>query len=197
MDEKRIEQQMAFALEIDKEKNVLRKTQLSGHGRRENDAEHAWHMSVMAYLLREYANEPVDIARVMIMTLTHDLVEIYAGDTYAYDLEGQASAKEREQAAADRLYSLLPPDQAIELRAIWDEYEANETPEARFARAMDNVQPMMLNDANDGGNWKSRGIARSMPASRNARTRLGSTELADYIDVLLDKHVELGNLRAE
>ncbi len=194
MDQTRLLQQLAFALEVDKEKNVLRQTRLSGNGRRENDAEHAWHMSVMAYLLREYANEPIDIARTMIMTLTHDLVEIYAGDTYAYDVEGQAGAHEREVVAADSLFGILPDDQAREMRAIWDEFEANQTPEARFAHAMDSVQPMMLNDANDGGNWREREVTRSMPASRNAVTRLGSTVLADYIDTVLDKHVERGNL---
>ena len=181
MDAERLKKQLDFALAIDGEKNVLRQTHLSGHGRRENDAEHA--------------NEQVDIARTMIMTLTHDLVEIYAGDTYAYDAEGQATAAEREAQAADRLFSLLPSDQAKEMRGIWEEFEANETPEARFAHAMDSVQPMMLNDANDGEDWKTRGIERSMPASRNAVTRLGSTELADYIDELLDKHVLQGSLR--
>lgn len=197
MDDQRLASQLAFALEIDKEKNVLRQTRLSGQGRRENDAEHAWHMSVMAYLLREYANEPFDIARTMIMTLTHDLVEIYAGDTYAYDAAGQATAHEREVEAADRLFGMLPDDQAQELRGIWEEFEANQTPEAHFAHAMDNLQPMMLNDANDGGNWRDRGVARSMPASRNAVTRKGSTVLADYVDEMLDKHVARGNLRPE
>ena len=197
MDRERLARQLAFALEIDKEKNVTRMTHLSGHGRRENDAEHAWHMTVMAYLLREYANEPIDIARTMIMTATHDLVEIYAGDTYAYDTAGQATAHEREVAAANKLFALLPDDQATEMRAIWEEFEANETAEAHFARAMDNVQPMMLNDSNDGADWRTRGVARSGPASRNALTRMGSTELADYVDEVLDKHVERGNLMPE
>jgi putative hydrolase of HD superfamily len=197
MDRERLLRQLAFALEIDKEKNVLRQTHLSEHGRHENDAEHAWHMTVMAYLLREYADEPIDIARTMIMTATHDLVEIYAGDTYAYDAEGQKTAHEREVAAADKLFSLLPDDQAAEMRGIWEEFEANETPEAHFARAMDNVQPMMLNDSNDGADWKRRGVSRSGPASRNALTRMGSSELADYVDEILDKHVERGNLRPE
>jgi putative hydrolase of HD superfamily len=195
MDRDRLERQLGFALAIDAEKNVLRRTHLSGHGRRENDAEQAWHMTVMAYLLREYANEPVDIARTMIMTLTHDLVEIHAGDTYAYDEAGQATAHERETAAADRLFGMLPADQAADLRGIWEEFEANETPEARFAHAMGSVQPMMLNDSNGGSDWRDRGIARSAPAGRNAVTRLGSTELADYIDELLDAHVAAGNLR--
>ena len=197
IDRERLARQLAFSLEIDKEKLVLRQTRLSNMGRRENDAEHAWHMTVMAYLLQEYANEEIDVARTMIMTLTHDLVEIYAGDTYAY---ADADAKEveaREGAAADRLFSLLPDDQAEELRGIWEEFERNDTPEARFAHAMDNVQPMMLNDANDGWGWRSHDVARSAPASRNAITRMGSQVLADYIDERLDANVDAGNLRAD
>ncbi|MDO4807051.1 MAG: HD domain-containing protein [Coriobacteriales bacterium] len=195
MDNQRLAQQLAFALQIDDEKNVLRQTLLSNHGRRENDAEHAWHMTVMAYLLREYSNEPIDIARTMIMTLTHDLVEIFAGDTYAYDAEGQKTAATREAAAADQLFGMLPADQAEEFRAIWEEFEQNQTPEARFAHAMDNVQPIMLNDSNDGESWRIHDVARSGPAGRNALTRQGSTTLADYVDELLDKHVAAGNLR--
>lgn len=194
MDSERFARQRAFILEIDKEKRVLRQTHLTEHGRAEDDAEHAWHMTVMAYLLREYANEPFDLARTMVMTLTHDLVEIYAGDTYAYDTVGQASAEDREREAAERLYGLLPEDQAQELRDIWEEFEANETAEAHWAHAMDNVQPMMLNDSNKGGDWKAHGVHRAGPASRNAVTRLGSTELADYVDARLDANVEEGNL---
>ena len=194
MDRERFARQRDFILEIDKEKGVLRQTHLAGHGRREDDAEHAWHMTVMAYLLREYANEDVDIARVMIMTLTHDLVEIYAGDTYAYDLAGKATEHAREEAAADKLYGRLPADQAADLRAIWEEFEANQTPEARFAHAMDNVQPMLLNDSNGGQDWKAHGAHRAAPASRNATTRLGARELADYIDERLDANVAEGNL---
>jgi len=197
MDRERFAQQLAFALEIDAEKNVLRRTHLSNHGRRENDAEHAWHMTVMAYLLREYANEPIDLARTMIMTATHDLVEIYAGDTYAYDEQGQATAAEREARAADKLFATLPADQAAELRGIWEEFERNDTPEAHFAHAMDNLQPMMLNDSNGGADWRDHGVARSGPAGRNAMTRLGSTDIAEYVDELLDRHVAAGNLRAE
>lgn len=195
MDHERLERQLAFALTIDAEKNVVRQTHLSHAGRRENDAEHAWHMAVMAFLLREYANEPVDIGRVLIMCLTHDLVEIYAGDTYAYDVQGQMTACERERAAADRLFSLLPEDQALEMRGIWEEFEAGETAEARFAHAMDNVQPMLLNDSNDGGDWAARGIPRSAPAGRNEVTRRGSAELAAYVDEILDKHVAAGHLK--
>lgn len=194
MDTERFARQRDFILEIDKEKLVQRQTHLTNHGRREDDAEHAWHMSVMAYLLKEYANEPFDLARTMIMTLTHDLVEIYAGDTYAYDAKGQATAENREREAAHELYGRLPEDQARELMAIWEEFEANETPEAHFAHAMDNLQPMMLNDSNDGGDWKLHGVHYAGPAGRNKVTRLGSEELADYVDTRLAAQVEAGNL---
>ena len=149
MDE-RLQKQLNFILEIDKEKNIFRQTHLSGHGRRENDAEHAWHMAVMAYLLQEYSNEPVDVARVMLMCLLHDVVEIDAGDTYAYDADGLKTQKAREDAAKQRIYSLLPDDQKRGLMAVFDEFEADETAEAHFAHAMDNLQPLLLNNSNGG-----------------------------------------------
>ena len=133
MDE-RLKKQLDFILEIDKEKNIFRQTHLSGRGRNENDAEHAWHMAIMAYLLQEYANEPVDVTRVMLMCLIHDVVEIDAGDTYAYDTEGLKTQKAREDAAKERIYSLLPDDQKQALQSIFDEFEQNSTPEARFAQ---------------------------------------------------------------
>ena len=135
MDE-RLQKQLAFALEIDKEKNILRQTHLSGHGRRENDAEHAWHMAIMAYLLKEYANEEVDIAKVMLMCLIHDIVEIDAGDTYAYDAEGLKTQKVREEAAKERIFSLLPNEQKEELIALFDEFEAFESAESKFAHTI-------------------------------------------------------------
>ena len=134
--EQRLEKQLAFALEIDKVKNIFRQTHLSGNGRNENDAEHSWHMAIMAYLLREYSNEEIDIAKTMVMCLIHDLVEIDAGDTYAYDSEGQKTKKTREDAAKERIFSILPEDQRAELIALFDEFEANETPEARFAHVI-------------------------------------------------------------
>ena len=137
--EERLKQQLDFILEIDKEKNILRQTHLSGHGRRENDAEHAWHMAIMAYLLKDYANEPVDIAKVMIMCLIHDIVEIDAGDTYAYDTEGLKTQKAREDAAKERIFSLLPEDQKKELTALFDEFENYRTPESKFAHSLDNL----------------------------------------------------------
>ena len=156
--DKRLQQQLDFALEIDKEKNIFRQTHLSGHGRNENDAEHAWHMAIMAYLLREYSNEPVDITRVMLMCLIHDVVEIDAGDTYAYDEEGKKTQKAREEAAKERIYSLLPEDQKEELAAIFDEFEESKTPESKFAHAMDNLQPLMLNNSNDGDRKAKRNL---------------------------------------
>ena len=146
MNDERLEKQLRFALEIDKEKNVFRQTHLSGHGRNENDAEHAWHMAIMAYLLREYANEEVDITRVMLMCLIHDLVEIDAGDTYAYDEEGLKTQKAREEAAKERIFSILPEDQKAELTSLFDEFEAYETPESRLAHSLDNLQPLLLNN---------------------------------------------------
>lgn len=191
----RLQRQINFILEIDKEKNIFRQTHLSGHGRNENDAEHAWHMAVMAYLLREYANEPVDIARVMLMCLTHDVVEIDAGDTYAYDTEALATQRAREDAAKERIYALLPEDQGAELRAVFEEFEANETPEAKFAHAMDNLQPLLLNDSNGGGDWRAHQVTAAQVYGRQGKTREGSRELFALVDALLQKNIEQGNIR--
>ena len=195
MDRERFERQRDFILEIDREKEVLRQTHITGYARREDDAEHAWHMAVMAYLLGEYANEPVDIARTMIMCLVHDVVEIDAGDSYAYDSSAQATHVERETRAAERIFGLLPDDQAADLRALWEEFEADETPEARFARAMDNVQPIMLNDSNGGRDWVAHDVSIHETRGRNATTRLGSAELADYVEERFEANVEKGSLR--
>ena len=187
MDE-RLKKQLDFALEIDKEKNILRQTHLSGHGRNENDAEHAWHMAIMAYLLREYSNEPVDITRVMLMCLIHDVVEIDAGDTYAYDEEGKKTQKAREEAAKERIYSLLPEDQKEELAAIFDEFEESKTPESKFAHAMDNLQPLMLNNSNDGGDWREHGVSAKQVYGRQSRTKEGSEKLYEVTDQIIKKH---------
>lgn len=194
MDE-RLERQLAFILEIDKEKNIFRQTHLSGHGRNENDAEHAWHMAIMAYLLREYANEPVDIGRVMLMCLIHDVVEIDAGDTYAYDTEALATQKARENAAEERIYALLPADQGAELRAIFDEFEENKTPEARFAHAMDNLQPLLLNDSNGGGDWREHQVTAEQVYGRQSKTREGSQRLFELVDDLIQRNIRRGNIR--
>lgn len=192
--DQRMEQQFAFALEVDKLKSIFRQTRLSGHGRRENDAEHSWHIALMAYLFREYANEEVDILRVMLMCLVHDIVEIDAGDTYAYDAQGLETQAAREAAARERLYSILPEDQGAELAALFDEFEACETPEARFARALDNIQPMMLNHSNGGGDWREHGIAAEQVYRRQSRTRLGSEKLFAVADEVIRENIRKGNL---
>lgn len=192
--DQRMEQQFAFALEVDKLKNIFRQTRLSGHGRRENDAEHSWHIALMAYLFREYANEEVDILRVMLMCLVHDIVEIDAGDTYAYDAQGLETQKAREAAARERLYSILPEDQGAELAALFDEFEACETPEARFARALDNIQPMMLNHSNGGRDWQEHGIAAEQVYRRQSGTRLGSEKLFAVADEVIRENIRKGNL---
>ena len=191
----RLEKQLAFSLEIDKEKNVFRQTHLSGHGRRENDAEHAWHMAIMAWLLREYANEDVDITKVMLMCLIHDIVEIDAGDTYAYDAENLKTQKAREDAAKERIFSLLPDDQRGELTALFEEFEAYETAEAKFAHAMDNLQPLLLNDSNDGGDWKEHGVTAETIYGRHRTTRLGSETLYQVTDRIIRENIRKGNLR--
>ena len=165
----RLKQQLDFILEIDKEKNILRQTHLSGHGRRENDAEHAWHMAIMAYLLKDYANEPVDIAKVMIMCLIHDIVEIDAGDTYAYDTEGLKTQKAREDAAKERIFSLLPEDQKKELTSFFDEFENYQTPESKFAHSLDNLQPLLLNNSNGGGDWREHQVTSEQVYGRQRK----------------------------
>ncbi|MEE1113657.1 MAG: HD domain-containing protein [Eubacterium sp.] len=196
MDE-RFRKQIDFILEIDKEKNILRQTHLSGHGRREDDADHAWHLAIMAWLLSEYAEKQIDVAKVMLMVLIHDIVEIDAGDTYAYDAAGKATERERESAAADRIFGLLPEDQGQTLRALWEEFDAYETPEARFAHVCDNFQPLLLNDSNDGGDWKEHGVYRSQVEKRNEKTHTGSEKIWEYMRTILDRNVERGSLLEE
>ena len=194
MDE-RLKQQLDFALEIDKEKNIFRQTHLSGHGRNENDAEHAWHMAIMAYLLQEYANEPVDIGRVMLMCLIHDIVEIDAGDTYAYDTEGLKTQKAREDEAKERIFSLLPEDQKQKLTQLFDEFEEFQTPESKFAHAMDNLQPLLLNNSNGGGDWREHGVSAKQVYGRQQKTRQGSEKLYQVTDQILKEHIRKGNLK--
>lgn len=193
MDE-RLKRQLDFILEIDKEKSIFRQTHLSGHGRAENDAEHAWHMAVMAWLLREYANEDVDVAKVMMMCLIHDIVEIDAGDTYAYDPAGLQTQQAREDAAKERIYSLLPEDQKAELVAMFDEFENWSSPEARFAHALDNLQPLMLNGSNDGADWKAHGVTARQVYGRQNKTRLGSERLFEVVDGIIREQIRKGNL---
>ena len=191
----KLKQQLDFILEIDKEKNILRQTHLSGHGRRENDAEHAWHMAIMAYLLKEYSNEPVDITKVMIMCLIHDIVEIDAGDTYAYDTEGLKTQKAREDAAKERIFSLLPNAQKEELTALFDEFEESKTAESRFAHVMDNLQPLLLNNSNGGADWREHEVYASQVYGRQQKSRYGSKQLYEITDQILKKNIKKGNIK--
>lgn len=193
--DQRLQKQLEFCLKLDEAKNILRQTHLSQHGRRENDAEHAWHMAVMAYVLRDYANEPVDVGKLLIMCLIHDIVEIEAGDTYAYDEAGKKTQAEREAAARDKLFGMLPADQAAELAGLFDEFDEGKSPEARFANAMDNLQPLILNHSNGGKDWTDHQVTYDQVFQRQSRTEAGSKVLFDYTQQVLDDHVKKGNLK--
>lgn len=194
MDRERWDKQVRFILETDKEKKIERQTHICGYDRREGDAEHAWHMAMMAYLLQEYANEPIDLAKTMMMILIHDLVEIDAGDTYAYDEEANKTKDERERKAAERIFGLLPEDQMKMLKGLWEEFEAYETPEARFAHTMDNFQPLLLNDFNEGRDWTSHQVKISQTLKRNEKTASGSQEIWKYMEEILERNVREGKL---
>ena len=190
----RLKKQLEFSLEIDKEKNIFRQTHLSGHGRNENDAEHAWHMAIMAFLLKEYANEEVDISKVMLMCLIHDVVEIDAGDTYAYDEVNLKTQKEREDKAKERIFSMLPDDQKDILISLFDEFEEGKTPEAKFAKAMDNLQPLLLNNSNNGGDWRMHGVNKTQVYGRQGKTAEGSEILFNLTDILIKENIRKGNI---
>ena len=190
-----MERQFRFALEADKEKRIGRQTYISNGEEKENDAEHAWHAALMAILLAEYANEPIDVLRTVTMLLIHDMVEIDAGDTYAYDEAAKQTQREREEKAADRIFGMLPGDQRDELRALWEEFEAAQTPEAKFARTMDNIQPAMLNCATGGRAWREKGVKLSQIINRNKITPEGSKELWEYsLNNFIMPNVEKGDI---
>ena len=195
--EERLKKQMEFLLEVDKLKFIQRQTYLSDGKRKENDAEHSWHLALMAVLLAEHSNEELDLVKVITMVLIHDIVEIDAGDTYAYDAAGNESKRQREVKAADRIFHILPQDQAKKLRDIWEEFEAYETPEAKFAHVCDNVQPLMLNDATEGLSWKEHEVKKSQVLARNQRIAQGSVTMRNYVDEMINKNVESGNLKDE
>lgn len=194
-DKERLDKQFAFARELDKEKLIGRQTYLANGERKENDAEHAWHMAIMALILSEYANEEIDVLRTISMILIHDVVEIDAGDTYAYDENGKKSQREREVKAAERLFGMLPKDQAVKFRNLWEEFEAQETKEAKFARTMDNIQPVVLNDASDGKSWVEHGVHLSQILNRNKNTAKGSEIIWNYAkENFIDENVRKGNI---
>ena len=194
----RLEKQINFIREMDKEKFIGRQTYLSDGKRKENDAEHAWHLALMTLLLSEYANEKIDTLKTMTMVLFHDVVEIDAGDTYAYDEEGKKTQAQREQKAAERLYGLLSEDQGAKLKAIWEEFEAKNTPESRFAHTMDNLQPVILNASTDGKAWKEHQVRLSQFMGRQEDTPKGSETLWRYEwEKLVKPFLENGTIRGD
>ena len=188
------EKQISFIMELDKIKKIGRQTYLSDASRKENDAEHSWHLALMAFVLADYANEKIDVAKTMKMVLLHDVIEIDAGDTYAYDTEANKTKEEREQKAADRIFGLLPDAQAKEYRSLWDEFEAMETAEAKFANVLDKVQPLLLNDASGGKSWAEHGVKKSQVMARTARVHEGSELLWEYAKALIEKNTAEGKL---
>lgn len=190
----RLEQQIAFIVEIDRLKTIVRQNYLADGSRRENTAEHSWHVTLMAVILSEHAAEPVDRARVLELLLVHDLVEIDAGDTFAYDSAGEQTKAAREQAAAERIFGLLPAAQAAYLRAAWDEYEASETPEARFALSLDRLMPMIHNSLTEGRAWQANGVAADKVRHRAESITRGAPALGELAARLIESSVAAGFL---
>lgn len=193
----RLAQQVRFILEVDRLKEIFRQTLLTQSRRAENDAEHSWHLCLMVLVLAEHANVPgLDVLRVLKMLLIHDLVEIDAGDTFAYDEVGRASQHEREVRAAERLFGLLPGDQASEFRTLWDEFEARESSEAKFAAAMDRFQPMLLNCATEGAAWRKHGVTQDRVVARNRHIADGAEPVWAYAAEMIRQAVTAGHLKA-
>jgi len=190
----RLQQQIAFVAEVDKLKHIFRQTLLLDASRYENDAEHSWHLALMAILLREYAREDVDVLAVVRMVVVHDLVEIDAGDTFCYDAKGNEDKADRERQAADRIFGLLPDDLGEELRALWEAFEKGETPEARFANALDRFQPLLHNYLTEGAAWKRHGVTSDQVVERNCHIEAGAPALWSYARAMIDDAVERGYL---
>ncbi|PKM95478.1 MAG: hypothetical protein CVU84_05270 [Firmicutes bacterium HGW-Firmicutes-1] len=185
----RFEKQIEFIIEVDRLKSIIRQSYLVDGSRRENDSEHSWHLALMAFILSEHSNKEIDVLKVIKMVIIHDLVEIDAGDTYAYDEIGNEDKYSREVKAAERIFNLLPKDQALEMRALWDEFEERETNEAKFSAALDRVQPIILNYMSEGKAWIHHGISRTQVEKRNEHTKEGSQELWNYVVEIMDKAV--------
>ncbi|PTY05809.1 phosphohydrolase [Opitutaceae bacterium EW11] len=192
----RLAQQIQFIAEVDRLKNIFRQTLVTTDRRRENDAEHSWHLTLAAIVLAEHANVPnVNLLRVIKMLIIHDLVEIDAGDTFAYDTARMADQHEREAKAADRIFGLLPPDQTKEIRGLWDEFEERTTPEAKFAAALDRFQPMLLNCLTEGAAWQKHGVTHDRVVARNKHIAEGSVALWEYAAKMIEDAVAKGNLQ--
>ena len=190
----RMKQQIAFLMEIDKVKNIFRQTYLADGKRKENDAEHSWHLAIAAFLLKEYVAEDVDVMKVMIMVLIHDLVEIDAGDTYAYDAEGAKTKRAREVAAANRIFGMLPEDQGGYFRELWDEFEAYESDDAKFAHLLDNFQPLLLNHESNGKSWTEHHVKKSQIYKRNEKIEETSPEVWERMKQIVEEHIALGHV---
>ncbi|NJO41269.1 MAG: HD domain-containing protein [Cyanobacteria bacterium RU_5_0] len=191
----RLTQQIQFILEIDRLKQILRQTLLTDGSRRENSAEHSWHIAIMAMVFAEYAPPGVDLSRAIKMLLIHDLVEIDAGDTFCYDVQGNQNKAEREEQAAIRLFGLLPSEQARELRSLWDEFEAQATITAKFAAALDRIQPFLHNRETKGGTWRIHEVTRDQVIKRMLPVETGTPELWDFIQQAIGECVAIGYLR--
>ncbi len=184
----RLRKQIDFILEIDKLKQIYRQSRITDDSREENDAEHSWHLAMMAILLSEYANDSqVDVLKVIKMLLIHDIVEIDAGDTFIYDVDKNESKSDREQQAAERIFGMLPNDQEIEFRKLWEEFETRSTSEAKFAAAMDRLQPSLLNSKTEGHTWKKFGITYNRVLEKNKHINEGSQILGTYFSELLEE----------
>jgi putative hydrolase of HD superfamily len=193
----RLEKQLALLIELDQLKSVLRRTRVKSADRRlENSGEHSWHVALMAVLMQEHANAPVDIARVMKMLLIHDVVEIDAGDTFVYDVAASKEQEEKELNAAERLFGMLPSDQGDELFALWKEFEAAQSDDAKYAKALDRLIPMLLNYHNDGQIWKEHGVTREQALTINKRIEFGSVTLWDKAKELIEDATENGWLKS-
>lgn len=193
--ENRLEKQIRFLVEVDKMKNVLRQTLLVDKSRRENDAEHSWHFALMAMILFEHTDQSkVDLYRVLKMALVHDLIEIYAGDTFAYDDVGNESKTERENAAADRLFSMLPEDQALEIRNLWEEFDRMDTPDSQYAAAIDRLQPFINNYLTEGHTWKLGNVTSGKVYKRMDMVRHGAPELWGFVEFVINDSIAKGYL---
>lgn len=192
----RLDQQIGFILELDTLKSVLRRSYLLNNTRRENSAEHSWHLSAMALVLAEHANADTDQLRVLKMLLVHDIVEIDSGDTYIYDAAGNDTKAVREQEAAQRIFGLLPDDQKLELTQLWQEFEARETPEAKFAAALDRLMPLLHNYHTEGRSWREHGITKQQVLNLNRHIADGSQSLWEYAEALIDDAAAKGYLRS-
>ncbi|NOH53078.1 HD domain-containing protein [Vibrio coralliilyticus] len=193
----RLEQQLALLMELDQLKSVLRRTRVkSADGRLENSAEHSWHVALMAILMEEHANEPVDIARVVKMLLLHDIVEIDAGDTFVYDVVASAVQEEKELAAAQRLFAMLPEEQGKELLELWLEFERAESADAKFGKALDRIIPMLLNYHNNGQSWQEHGVTREQALTVNRKIEYGSQALWDKAQQVIEEATQKGWLKA-